>query len=180
MVAAAMATGMQAGTQMQQGRFQESMYNSQATQTRLQGRAQAVRYEQQANAVMKRSLSTQAMARARAFAGGIDPFSGSAQFVQTVSSRDAAQDVSMLKDNADMAVLNAGFQSNLYEQAGRQARSNGLLSAVTTMGLGGLRGYSLYGSTGEAFPGMQAGLRGLRGPQEMVPGQYDLDNRQYG
>lgn len=139
------AVAMQAMNQMQQGQAQAAQYQAQATQVKLQGRAQAVKYEQQANNVLKRSLEAQAMARARAAAGGIDPFSGSAQFVQNLSAKEAGEDLSILKDNADLARLGGGFQASLYESAARTSRRSGLLSAFSTVGMGAARAYGVGG-----------------------------------
>jgi len=139
------AMAMQAMGQVQQGKFQASQYKAQAAQTRLQGRAQAVRYEQQGNAVMKRSMEAQAMARARAAAGGLDPFSGSAQFVQTLSAQDAAEDVGILSDNAQLARLGADAQAQSYDSAARYARNAGLLAGFTTAATAAGQYGRLYG-----------------------------------
>jgi type I site-specific restriction endonuclease len=140
------AVAMQAMNQMQQGQQQAMQYQAQATQTRLQGRAQAVQYEQQANNVLKRSMQAQAMARARAAAGGLDPFSGSAQFVQNLSAKESGEDLSILADNAELARQGSGFQATLYESAARRARSSGLMSGFSTIGLGAARAYGVGGA----------------------------------
>jgi hypothetical protein len=104
-----------------------------------------VRYEQQGTAILKRSMEAQAMARARAAAGGLDPFSGSARFVQDLSAQDAAEDLGILADNAALARQGAIFQSDLYSSAARQSRSTGLLAGTTTAGLGAAQYGRLYG-----------------------------------
>jgi hypothetical protein len=130
------STSANALNAIHQGNIARGQYAAQAAQAGLQGRAQALRYAQQGNAVLNRSLEAQAMARARAAAGGIDPFSGSAQFVQELSSRDAASDLGLLGDNAEMARLAAATQEGIYRQAGREARRAGLLRGVTIAGEG--------------------------------------------
>ena len=136
---------MQAVSQVQQGRYQASQYEAQGSQARLQGRAQATRYEQQANAVMRRSLEAQALARARAAAGGLDPFSGSARFVQDLSARDAAADVGILSDNASLARMGGDTQAQMYSSAARQSRTTGLLAGATTAATGAGQYGKLYG-----------------------------------
>ncbi len=73
-VAAAVAGGI---SKIQQGRQAEDMYFAQAVQARQQARGENIKYQQQANAILRRSVEAQAAARARAAAGGINPFEGS-------------------------------------------------------------------------------------------------------
>ena len=153
------AMAMQSMQQIQQGRFQASQYQAQGAQAKLQGRAQAVRYEQQGNAIMRRSLEAQAMARARAAAGGIDPFSGSAKFVQDLSARDAAEDLGILTDNAQLARLNGEAQASAYNSAARQARTNGLLAGFTTAATGYGQYSQLYGGFGGGMTQAPAPVR---------------------
>lgn len=157
-----------AAGQYSQGRITGAQYGAQADMSALQGRAQALRYRQQGNAVLRRSMEAQAMARARAAAGGADPFSGSALFAQQRSQRDASADLGLLDDNGQLALWGANSQAQMYRDAGRRARQAGLLAGVTSMG----KGVADYYKLGKApTPPLI---------QEMVPGQFSLVNTQYG
>ena len=68
--------------QMQAGRAAAKGFGQQAAMAELQGRAEALKYRQQGVATMDRVLRTRATINARAGAGAIDPFSGSALGLQ--------------------------------------------------------------------------------------------------
>jgi cell fate (sporulation/competence/biofilm development) regulator YlbF (YheA/YmcA/DUF963 family) len=142
---------MSAYSSIQQGNQEKKFYGQQADQARLQGRVQAVQYEQQANRMLKSSIETQAMARARAAAGGVDPFSGSAQFVQDLSAQEGLADFNTMQDNAALSRISAATQSTNYEDAGRYARKRGLLGAATAIGQGVYRYGRLGGPTKTEF-----------------------------
>lgn len=135
----AVATVGSAVSQISAGYQQKAQYEFQAAQSRLQGRAQAVKYEQQGISIMKRSLEAQAMARARAAAGGIDPFSGSAKFIQDISAQDAGEEIDLSRENARLAALTGETQAETLRSAGRSTRSRGLLGGFTTVLEGGVK-----------------------------------------
>ena len=126
------------------GQQTQTFYNQHASQALVQGRAQSAQYERQANNALRASLEVQAAARARAAAGGIDPFSGSAQFVQDLSAKEGLEDFRILSDSAELARLGGVSESSNLRDAGRYARSRGLLGAVTAIGEGVYR----YGQLG--------------------------------
>lgn len=128
--------GLQAINSYQGGRAENAIYQAQARQARTQGRTEALRYTQQGNELLRRSLEAQATARARAAAGGVDPFSGSAAFVQELSEKEAVEDLKVLRDNAGLALAGADTQAEILTQSGRLARRRGLLNAATAIGQG--------------------------------------------
>lgn len=134
--ASTMASIAQGIAQYAAGRQQEGLYEAQAAQARLQSRGEAVKYEQQANGIAKRALAAQALARARAAAGGIDPFSGSAMFIQSLSSQEAGEEIDLSRENAKLALLAGDQQAETYKRAGRTSRSRGLLTGLTTIATG--------------------------------------------
>lgn len=121
---------------IQGGRAEQAIYNAQARQARTSGRVDALRYEQQGNELLKRSLEAQATARARAAAGGVDPFSGSAAFIQQLSEKEGIEDLKLLQENAELALAGAETQADILTQSGRLARRRGLLGAATAIGQG--------------------------------------------
>lgn len=139
---------MQAIGQIKQGRQEQNLYQMQAVQARDQARVEAVKFEQQGNSILRRSLETQAAARARAAAGGIDPFSGSAQFIQDLSAAEGMADFDMSQDNAKLAALGGIRQAGLYEEAGRTARRRGLLAGIGTAGMGAVNFGKIGGPSG--------------------------------
>jgi len=130
------SVALQAYSSYSQGQQEKKLYGQQAEQARFQGRVQATQYEQQANRMLRASLETQAMARARAAAGGVDPFSGSAGFVQDLSAKEGLEDFKIMQDNAELSRISGATQGSIYEDAGRYARRRGLLGAATAIGQG--------------------------------------------
>lgn len=130
------AVALQAYSAYSGGRQEQKLAQRQAEQARLQGRVQALQYEQQANRMLKASIETQAAARARAAARGVDPFSGSAQFVQDLSANEGIEDFKIMQQNAVFAREHGVLQGQIYEDAGRYARRRGLLGAATAIGQG--------------------------------------------
>ena len=118
------------------GSQEQKLREKEADEARREGRVAALRYKQEANELLKRSMEVQGASRARAAAGGIDPFSGSAAFVEQLSETDAIEDVKLLEENAVLAREGAGRQSDILIDAGRYARRRGLLGAASAIGQG--------------------------------------------
>lgn len=120
---------------------QASAQRVQAAQAELQGRQNALNYSRQASAVLNRQQQLAATARARAAAGGVDPFTGSPLTIQQVDSMRAGEEFSIAQQNAQTAIY------------GGLAQSQNLMSAAElTQGLGTLRAVS-EGVTGAARVG---------------------------
>lgn len=129
-VAAAVAGGV---SKIAQGRQAEDMYFKQAVQARTQARGESLKYQQQANAILKRSVETQAAARARAAAGGIDPFSGSSQFIMDLSAAEGLREFGISMDNAKLSSIQGEDQALQFITAGRRAKNRGLLEGIASM-----------------------------------------------
>jgi hypothetical protein len=134
------AVALKAYSSYSQGRQEEKYYKSQAQESLRQARIQATQYEQQANRMLRASIEAQAAARARAAAGGVDPFSGSAGFVQDLSAKEGIEDFKTLSDTAQITRETGAIQGQIYEDAGRYARRRGLLGAATAIA-GGIAKY---------------------------------------
>jgi hypothetical protein len=162
-IAAAVAGGI---SRIQQGRQTEDMYFRQAVQTRQQARGEALKYQQQGNAILRRSVEAQAAARARAAAGGINPFEGSPQFIMDLSAAEGLREFDISLDNARLASLQGEEQALQFIAAGRRAKNRGLLEGVMTFGqaassyskIGGPKPVSQFSlSTGASGQGLTAG-----------------------
>jgi hypothetical protein len=163
---AAMVVG--AYGQYEQGQTQQKIYNAQAEQAKIQsnfqaqqaemqGRTEAIRARQEGVKTLTNINRTISTVRARAGAGAIDPFGGSAGSLQTYALREGYTEFDISQENAKLASSSAGFQANVYRYSG-QANANilrasgdaaaqaGMYQAIGTLGQAG----AMYGSTGGA------------------------------
>jgi hypothetical protein len=128
--------------EIEAGKAQKRQYGLQAQQTEVESQRKAIQYEQRSNDVLRRRLQANAAISARAYAGGIDPFSGSPDLVRAANDTSAGREYARLLEDADAAIRSGGFQSELYKEAGRTAlrtsyfRAAGKLGAATTSYLG--------------------------------------------
>lgn len=160
-VVSAVASVASAVGSYQAGREQARGLQMQAVQAGIQSRGEAVKYEQQANNVLRRSLEAQAAARARAAAGGVDPFSGSAQFIQDLSAKDGMDEFNLSRENAKLVALSGASQQGQYMQAARNARKSGLVQGLTSLGVAASRIGKIGGPTGTPAPQTTTGLAGV-------------------
>jgi hypothetical protein len=131
--ASSIASGI---SSIQQGRQMSSMYQAQAGQARTQARGEALKYQQQGNAILRRSVEAQAAARARAAAGGINPFEGSPQFIIELSAAEGLREFDISLDNARLASLQGDEQAAQFMSAASSAKKRGLLQGITAFGQG--------------------------------------------
>lgn len=132
---------MKASAQMSAARSQQQMYDMQAAQAKMQGRANAIGYRQQGVAVLRNLNETLAAIIARAGAGGVDPMSGSAAIMQNFARAEAAGEFGTTKDNAALSIAGANAQAAIYRQAGETALATGRAQAIGT----------IMGSVGTAY-----------------------------
>ena len=139
---------MGAAGQVQAGKATAAGYMAQATQSRTQAKSEELKYKQQGVAVLDNILRTQATLTARAGAGGIDPFSGSAGALQQYALAQGAKENYMARDNAIIVLRSGELQAQQYESAAgaaiAQARGAAFMtlasSAVSAGMLGGFGG----------------------------------------
>jgi len=142
--------------QYEQGKTQQKIYNAQAEQANIQagfqaqqaemqGRTEAMRARQEGVKTLVNINRTLSTVRARAGAGAIDPFSGSAGSLQTYALREGYTDFDLSQENAKLASSSAGFQANVYRYSGSAnadilrasgaaAKQAGLYQAIGTVG----------------------------------------------
>jgi|TARA_R110000787_G_scaffold226373_1_gene334117 hypothetical protein len=123
--------------QVQAGRAQAKALGKQGALAELQGRGEALKYRQQGVATMDRVLRTRATVNARAAAGGIDPFAGSALALQDFALAEGAREIYVSRDNEIIAREGGTLQSSLYQQQGKQAYRGGLFGAMGTLASAG-------------------------------------------
>jgi hypothetical protein len=129
----------QAKAQKAAAAMQAEAYNEQAAEATLKGRYEALEYKQRGVDVLRRLNEVMAANIARAAAGGVDPTSGSAALINTVSEAEAVREKNIATSNAIMAEGDAGFQAYQYRVAGNIARKTGDVQAAATIGNGLIR-----------------------------------------
>lgn len=156
----------------EQGQTQQKIYNAQAQATQqqatfqsqqveMQGRGEAIRSRQEGLKTLNNINRTISTVRARAGAGAIDPFSGSAGALQTYALREGYTEFDISQENAKLASSSAGFQANIYKYSGQQnanimrasgdaAAQAGMYQAIGTVGQAGMM-YSSAGGPGSKY-----------------------------
>ena len=120
----------------QESQLQASRLAIQAEQAKLQGRQNALNYNNQANQVFERQQQLAATARARAAAAGIDPLTGSPMSVQQADALRAGREFQIAKENAELAVYGGLAASQDLRAAsaiaGSYSTTSGNLAAIGT------------------------------------------------
>lgn len=125
----------------------------QATQAELEGRANALRYNQQAFATFQQGQKLNAVVRARAAAGGIDPTTGSPLTIQQYNAVKAGEEYMMAKENAEGAIAGGLANSQALYSAASSAKRLGYLNAITSAGTSFFMA-SQFASPGASAPGL--------------------------
>lgn len=153
--AMAVAGGMQAYGQYQEGSSSNKYYQYLAGQSRLQGEAAVTRAQRQAEVVQDsaklegkeqavKTAQTAGAQRAAMAAMGLDPTSVTGQDVTLDSYSKAKLDEAMIRRNADLQTWSlteegkfskwaADQQADQYSVAGKQAKRAGKIGAFTTI-----------------------------------------------
>ncbi len=111
------------------GRAEQKMYDAKASQTLLQGDAEAVRYKQQGADVLTRLNENLATLISRSGSTG----SGNISAIFNANMATASRDYSTARDNAILAKEYAINQADQYRQAGSAARRSATISAIGTL-----------------------------------------------
>jgi hypothetical protein len=136
-------------SQVQAGQAQRRQYDLQAQQATLEGQRKAIQYEQRSNDVLRRRMQANAALSARAYAGGVDPFSGSPDVIRAANDTAAGREYSRLLEDADAAMRGGAFQAELYKEAGRTAQRTATFQAAQRLGTAAV---SYSGSTQAPAP----------------------------
>jgi len=154
------AAGLSAVAGLKSGQATAGGLRSQATQTRMQAKGEELKYKQQGVAVLDNILQTQATLNARAGAGGIDPYSGSADALQQYALAQGAKENYTTMDNAIIAVRSGELQAQEYESAARSAMSQARMGAIMSVAQG-VFSYGMLGGPG--FGGAPTGVNPFAG-----------------
>lgn len=119
----------------QQGVSEKSRYNLQAKIATVEGERKAVQYQQRSNDILRRLKSTNSSLAARAYAGGVDPFSGSPDIVRAANETSAGREYSILLADSAAALRGGEIQSQIYQQAGKTAYQQGIFNAAAKLGM---------------------------------------------
>lgn len=125
-----------ASAQMQQAEAQANQMRLQAQQAELQGRQNALNYNRQANEIFIKQQRLSATLRARASAGGVDPFTGSPLTVDQMNAQKANRELQISLENATMAQQGGLAQSQALYSAASSAEQFGTMKAIGTIGMG--------------------------------------------
>lgn len=147
----AATTTMQVGASFAQAEQQASAYKIQAQQAQLQGRQGALNYNKQANNILDRQQQLQAMIRARAAAGGVNPDTGSALTMQEINEKRAGVEINISQENADMALYGGLAASQNLMQAADYTTSMADVNALIQAGTGAARVVAV--ATDKKLPG---------------------------
>jgi len=160
----------QAKTQVAAGAVESRGLSQQAAVEQVRGRGESIKYKQQGVEVLKNIVRTNATLNARAAAGGIDPYSGSALGLSRFTESEGAMEYFVTQDNQIIAREGGTIQAQLYMNQAEQARRGGVASAAGTLLSAGTSlakiggppkiGSSLFGS-GVSYKTSGAGGAGL-------------------
>lgn len=125
--------GVSAFGQMQAGRAQARGLAQQAAMAQVQARGEALKYRQQGVETLKNIVRTNSTLNARAAAGGIDPFSGSALGLAQFAESEGAMEYFVTDDNQIIAREGGAIQARLYMDQAKQAKRGGLFAAAGTL-----------------------------------------------
>ena len=142
------------GSTLQAGKAEARGYAAQATMQRMQAKTEELRYKEQGVAVLDNILRTQASITARAAAGGIDPFSGSAKALNQYAMAKGAQELYTTQESGIIALRTGEMRAGVSMTQAKSAMSAARARAFTQVA------------------GFAAGQQQLGGPSGGVQGDY--------
>jgi len=119
-------------SQMMGARSQARGLAAQATMARIQGAQEALKYREQGLSVLDNILQTQAAINARAAAGGIDPFSGSALALTRYAEGRGARELYTIQDNQIIAERGGEMQAAEYMKQARATMRAGFIGSIAS------------------------------------------------
>ena len=147
--AAIAASVISAASSVREGYQRQAVLQQQAAMTRIQTEAQrleserrAIQYEQQGTAILRRINTANAAAAARAAAGGVMPFEGSAALVATMSEKAGGREYGYATEGAGatrrmglVAAKLGELKADQYSQAADTAVESGWMNAAGKLGM---------------------------------------------
>ena len=135
---------------MNAAKAQAYQYQAQAAQAELQGRWQAVEYQQEANNSLEQLERVMAANTARAAAGNMDPLtSGSSQdLISRLNMREGVNEFTIARDNATIAKKMSEYQAGQLRTAATNTVKAARAQAFITIGKGIGSAGQVYGTPG--------------------------------
>lgn len=142
--AAVAAATLSAFNSYQQGQTQAKQLELKGQLEQTQFDRRAIQYQQKANERLRELRKTQSALAARAFAGNVDPFSGSPDVVRAANETNAGREFQIYMDDSaaafragDIAVAVGMASAKATRQAATFDAASKLLFAAGTAGKGG-------------------------------------------
>tara|TARA_Y100000592_G_scaffold84480_1_gene135419 strand:+ start:553 stop:1110 length:558 start_codon:yes stop_codon:yes gene_type:complete len=155
------STGISVATafaQIKQGEATKKAYYAQARYKELEGRIEAVKAKEQGIRALENTRRALASVNASARAGGLEPTIGTPVDIGTFNIiKPGTTDFFTAKDNASLALSSAKAQAEDLRFAGREAKKQGYLSALGTIGTSFANMASIGGPPGTTSTGMTRG-----------------------
>ena len=172
------ASGLSAVAGLKSGQATAGGLRSQAMQTRMQAKGEALKYKQQGVAVLDNILQTQASVNASAGAGGIDPFSGSASKLSQQALSKGAGEYYGSRDNSIIVLRSGELQAQEYESAARSAMSQARMGAIMSLvqGAGSFAMLGGFGAGGGAGAGVNPFAGGTPTGVGLPGGEFGMTN----
>ena len=172
------AAGLSAVAQLKSGQATAGGLRSQATQTRMQAKGEALKYKQQGVAVLDNILQTQATINARAGAGSIDPYSGSAGSLAIQALAKGALEKYMTVEGQIISLRSGELQAQEYESAARSAMSQARMGAIMSLvqGAGSFAMLGGFGAGGGAGAGVNPFAGGTPTGVGLPGGEFGMTN----
>lgn len=122
---------------MQAAKQEARGLRAQATQTKVQARSEMLKYKQQGVAVLDNILRTQATIVAKAGAGNIDPFSGSAMALRFQALAKGSEEFYLSKEGATIVTAQGEAQAAQYLQQASAKVKGAMMGAALGVGIQG-------------------------------------------
>jgi hypothetical protein len=172
------AAGLSAVAQLKSGQATAGGLRSQAMQARMQAKGEALKYKQQGVAVLDNILQTQATINARAGAGSIDPYSGSAGSLANQALAKGALEKYMTVEGQIISLRSGELQAQEYESAARSAMSQARMGAIMSLaqGAGSFAMLGGFGAGGGASAGVNPFAGGTPTGVGLPGGEFGMTN----
>lgn len=134
-----LGTGLQAVSSIYQSGQQAEAYQLQSGMAELKGRREALQYKDRALRTLQQNAQLDASLRARAAAGGINPFTGSPLSTSQANDIAAYEEARVDRENAQMALYGGLAQSQSLQAAAATAETYGYINAAINVATGGAK-----------------------------------------
>jgi len=130
----AVASAASALGQFQAGQARAKQQEIQAKQAELQGRQRALQYRQQGVQILRNTRENISTVTARGAAGGINPYSGTPVSLKQYAEATGTEESYLSRENAVLSEVSGEINRQQYRSAASQARRQGYMNAIGTIG----------------------------------------------